>query len=64
MEDGSRVPGPEVEFEWTTLLNFGGGLDIRLGDHFIAGLALSVMSEGAKPRSIDAGFHLGYIWKP
>lgn len=64
MEDGSRIPGPNVAFEWTTLLNFGGGMDIRLGDHFAAGFALDVMSEGAKPRSIEAGIHLGYVWQP
>lgn len=33
---------PEVPFEFSELWYAGAGLDVRLGDHFIAGIALSV----------------------
>jgi hypothetical protein len=60
------VPGPE-SFEWTALFSFGTGLDVRLGP-FRAGIACSVMNPWGdydlSRRSIEAGLHFGYAWKP
>ena len=62
-ETGPKA-GPESGLEFTTTLNFGAGLDVRLGDHLAAGFAASVISRGTDPSSIEAGIHAGYAWKP
>jgi hypothetical protein len=62
---GVRMPGPEVGFEFDALWYFGGGLDLRLGDSFVLGAALSFDKLVSGPsRSFEAGVHLGYSWKP
>jgi opacity protein-like surface antigen len=62
---GGRMAGPEVGFEFNLTWSVGAGLDIRLGDHFIAGATVSgTQLMAGNSRSIDAGVHLGYSWKP
>lgn len=65
------VPGPETPFEVSTMLNFGAGLDVRLGEHVLAGLGVAVSrisgvfgAEGTRTTTIEAGIHLGYFWRP
>jgi hypothetical protein len=62
---GVRMPGPEVGFELNPLWFFGAGVDMRLGSHIVAGVGLSIEQlVGSSSRSIEAGVHLGYSWKP
>jgi hypothetical protein len=63
--DGVRMAGPEVEFEISGFWSLGTGLDIRLGDHFLAGFTASyAQTIGSQTRSLEAGIHLGYSWNP
>ena len=59
-------PGPGA-FEWNTFATFGTGLDVRFGS-FVAGIALAVITPWGDydlyRRTIEAGIHLGYAWKP
>ena len=60
-------PGPDSSLEFTTYLNLGGGLDIRIRDRWMAGIALSVVEPREADllnRTIQASFHLSYHWKP
>ena len=62
---GVRMPGPDVGFQFDATLYFGGGLDIRLGDQFLAGFSATFdRSMDGGSRSLVAGAHLGYSWKP
>jgi hypothetical protein len=62
---GVRMAGPEVGFELNPLWFFGAGVDTRLGSHIVAGVGLSVEQlVGSSSRSLEAGVHLGYSWKP
>jgi hypothetical protein len=59
-----EAPGPDA-FEFDTIFFYGTGLDIRLGDHFRAGITLSgVQRFSSGFQAIEAGIHLGYAWKP
>ncbi|MDH5641620.1 MAG: hypothetical protein OEY28_10025 [Nitrospira sp.] len=61
MEDGSRVPRPGSDIAVDGLISFGGGLDIRLGKSFAAGITASFEKLlSSDTRSIGAGIHLGY----
>ena len=58
-------PVAESGLELTTTLNFGAGLDVRLGDHFAAGFAFSGVQQWAEGlQAIEAGIHVGYAWQP
>jgi hypothetical protein len=61
---GVRMTGPDVGFEFSLLVNIGAGLDIRLGDHFTAGINFTGTGKGSELYSLEAGVHLGYSWKP
>lgn len=60
--DDSEVPGPESEVLVDGLWYMGSGVDVRLGEHVVAGLAASY--EHGAARAIEAGIHVGYSWKP
>ena len=60
-----RIPGPDVGFDVDFLWYFGAGLDVRLGESFVAGFGIT----GNKmvrslSLGLEAGAHLGYSWKP
>ena len=52
--------------EFTALLSFGGGVDYRISEQLIAGVALSATAPtGAEElRTFSGGIHLGYGWNP
>jgi hypothetical protein len=58
-------PGPE-SFDLKGLLSLATGVDVRLGNHFIAGAALGAVFLGGfdEVQSIELGVHLGYAWNP
>lgn len=63
--DGNDAPGPDSSFEFNLLGYFGAGVDFRLGEHFVAGFGLSAEQlASSDSRSIEAGIHFGYGWKP
>ena len=62
---GTSTDGPDDSLELTGFFTLGGGLQARLGEHIMAGIALSfVNSTDNKYRSLDAGIHIGYGWNP
>jgi hypothetical protein len=62
---------PDVGFELSAIVHFGAGLDVRLGEHFLAGAGVTAIlvasrftAEPASSNAIEAGLHLGYSWAP
>ena len=49
--DGNQLDGPDVAFEVLAFLTFGGGIDIRLGEHLQAGFELAMQQTLWRERS-------------
>ena len=64
MTNGNAVPGPDTSVEFTGLVSFGTGLDIRLGDNFVAGAAITAVLGFEQLKTLEAGVHVGYGWNP
>jgi hypothetical protein len=64
------APVTDSEIDVDMTVNFGAGLDIRLGEHFMVGVAASAagkastFSGAGSGGAIEAGIHAGYAWKP
>jgi hypothetical protein len=57
---GQRTAGPDVGFEVDFLWYFGAGVDVRLGESFVAGAGISGIGGCySDSRSLEAGIHLG-----
>lgn len=62
---GNEAPGPDSAFDFDGLWYFGGGVDFRIGEHFVAGFGAAFeQMANSGVRSIEAGIHVGYGWKP
>lgn len=64
----TRLNGVRAEdssFEIEGLMSLGGGVDIRVGSKFRAGVTVSAFTTfAARWYSVEAGAHLGYFWWP
>jgi hypothetical protein len=56
---GGSVPVLDSSFEVTETLYVGGGVDLRFGRGFIAGLAMTLNNSGGR-RSLEGSLHLTY----
>ncbi len=68
--NGDEMDGPDTDFEVDVLLSASVGFDIRLGDHWRAGLSLSGLGVAKSTTaasvglSLEGGLHIGYGWTP
>ena len=67
---GGDMPGPESGFKSDLFFSFGAGVDIRLGEHWMAGMDVSAIGVAKSldtesiGGSVEAGLHVSYSWQP
>lgn len=63
--DGSEAPGPGHAYDFDPLWYLGAGMELRPTEHLVAGFTLTTekMASSAS-RTLEAGIHIGYGWKP
>ena len=69
MAGGAEMDDPDSSFHLTGMIILGGGLNVRLGKHVIAGAAASGMLQltgerGEGQQALELGVHLSYGWSP
>ncbi len=66
----TSMDGPGSSFDFSALLDFGIGFDVRVGEHFLAGVAASMVNVLSGPggndgfQSLELGMHASYAWSP
>jgi hypothetical protein len=64
-DGGVFMDVPEVGFELDFLWYFGAGVDVELSESFTGGIGISGLGGiCGDSRSLEAGVHLAYSWKP
>lgn len=64
-DTGSATDGPNAGFSADFFLSFGAGFEMRLGNHWNAGVGVVFARPFAGTSlSLETGLHLSYAWKP